>query len=661
MTTSTADESAMPADPSLTRLLEAFFEHGLDGMLLMRPDGAVLRANPAACALLGRTEPELQALGRPGFVVPGAGADALLAPRDLDRQARGELTFRQADGATFQVEVTSSSILDESGERCGVVAFRNLTERELMARELRLRLAERDERERWLQASQRVARLGHYVFEIAEDRWTSSEVLDEILGIGPAYPRTAAGWIALVHADGREEMGAYLRELLASGTRFDREYPVGREGEAPRWVHGLGDLERGEDGRPIRLVGTIQDATARHEADRAREALAAQLQQAQKLESIGRLAGGVAHDFNNILVVILTCADGLSQRLASGQPPEAEDVEEIQAAAQRAKELTGQLLAFARKQVVAPVALDLNEAVGCAERLLNRLIGEDVELSLRLQPDVWAVTCDPGQLQQVLMNLAVNSRDAMPRGGTLTISTANVEQVGATEDGWYGTAAPPGRYVRLLVEDTGAGIPTELRARIFEPFVTTKPPGKGTGLGLATVYGIVQQAGGAVRFRSEVGHGTSFELLWPCSAKGVETSSAPDRPARRAQPAPHPSERILLVEDDDLVRDATTRALRRAGYEVTAADGGAAALALLANGRPSPQLLLTDVVMRGMNGRQVAEAVRRACPAIRILFMSGYAQDIIVHHGVVESGLDLLVKPFSNAVLLERVRAALDA
>jgi hypothetical protein len=418
-------------------------------------------------------------------------------------------------------------------------------------------------------------------------------------------------------------------------------------------------LIRDEAGHPLRLVGTIQDVTEQHQAEQAREALGEQLRQAQKMEGIGRLAGGVAHDFNNILVVFLSCAQALQQNLEAGAPPDREDVQEILEAARRAKDLTSQLLAFARRRVVAPVVLDLNEEVRRAERLLCRLLGEDVQLTLQLEQALWPTTCDPGQLHQLLVNLSVNARDAMPRGGRLTISTGNVERPEGSDQGWHGPTPAPasGPFVRLLVEDTGHGIPPELWDSLFEPFVTTKPAGQGTGLGLATTYGIVQQAGGLIRFRTGEGRPTAFEVLLPRAqapaAAGVEPKAAP-------HPTPRPTERILLVEDDEHVRAATTRTLRQAGYQVVAASGGAEVLELIGEDGPPPHLLLTDVVMPGMNGREVAEVVASTYPGIRVLFMSGYAQDIIVHHGVVDPGLDLLEKPFTNEQLLLRVREALD-
>jgi PAS domain S-box-containing protein len=765
-----------------TILLEGLFEHSLDGVMLVELDGTALRANPAACRALGRTEDEVRRVGRAGLLVADQALQAMLAARARDGVARGELTYVRADGSTFPAEVTSALIDAGQGTQAAYVIFRDLSEqrraeaealenaalyrslfnlaptgvaltdaagrivafndraaaqlgytREAFSRlavsdvdaddsaevvrergldiaahgmkefltrhrtrggelrdvkvravslqvkgapawlavwedvtdlrraeaEVRRRLDEAQERETWLQASQQVARLGHYMFDIARDRWTSSPVLDQIFGIELGYLRDTGGWLALVHPDDREEMAEYLRDLLASGSRFDREYQLATPpGQPARWVHGLGELTRDEAGRPLRLFGIIQDVTERREAERVGAELANQLRQAQRLESIGRLAGGVAHDFNNILVVFLTCVDALRENMFQGHPPALEDVEELDAATRRARELTSQLLTFARKQVVAPIPLDLNEVVRRTQRLLGRLLGEDVALVTTLQPGLWTVCCDPGQLEQVIMNLAVNARDAMPRGGRLTIATRNM--AGPVDGSSPSLAMAPGPHVLLVVEDTGTGLSEETKARLFEPFHTTKPAGKGTGLGLATVHGIVSQAGGSIAVWSEAGLGTRFEIAFP-SVDGPVLASPVEVPPEAGRGARAPTGRILLVEDDDLVRDATSRALRSAGYDVLAAANGTEALALASQATPPPVLLLTDVVMPGLNGHQVASAVRALVPEIRVLFMSGYAQDIIVHHGVVDAGVELLQKPFSTAQFLERVRAMIES
>ncbi|HQR28900.1 MAG TPA: PAS domain S-box protein [Anaeromyxobacteraceae bacterium] len=403
------------------------------------------------------------------------------------------------------------------------------------------------------------------------------------------------------------------------------------------------------------ILAFWEDVTEQRRAALAREAMAEQLRESRKLESIGRLAGGVAHDINNMLVVLLGCADGLRRSLQEGRPPEVEDVDELDDGVRRARELTGQLLAYARRSVVAPVRVDLNEQVRQAERMLRRLIGENVRLELRLSADVWPTVVDPGQLSQVLVNLVLNARDAMPDGGRLAVATENVGPGTLPRSGWHGAQPPDGPLVRLTVSDSGDGIDPALGASIFEPFVTTKPTGKGTGLGLATAYGIVRQAGGALRYRSVPGQETVFEVLLP-RAEEAEAGT-PDAPAAApARPISAGGGQVLLVEDDARVRSTVARALRQDGFDVREASSGEEALGHLRSPGFAPRILVTDVLMPGMNGRQVAEAVEKACPGIPVLFMSGYAEDVVVRHGAVEPGLNLIEKPFTAEDLLARVR-----
>jgi len=376
-----------------------------------------------------------------------------------------------------------------------------------------------------------------------------------------------------------------------------------------------------------------------------------EFRQAQKLDSIGRLAGGIAHDFNNLLTVVLSCAEALRADLAKGKPASAADVEaveEIGAAGARARDLTRQLLAFARRQVIAPVPLDLNVAVRRSESLLRRLLGEDIELVVRLQPDLWPAKCDPGQVEQIIMNLAVNARDAMVGGGTLTIETANRE-LGAG-GGSPGTGGEREQYVRLAVRDSGSGMGDEVKAHLFEPFFTTKPKGRSTGLGLATVYGIVKQNGGLITVESEPGRGSTFEILLPRTLEPPAQGAA-DPPAVATGGG---TETLLVVEDDPQVREVTVRALRAGGYHVLVAGGGREALDLPA--LKELKLLVTDVVMPGMGGWELAEAMRRRYPGLRVLFVSGYTQT-----NLAERGVELLSKPFTPTTLLARVRLVLDA
>jgi PAS domain S-box-containing protein len=380
-----------------------------------------------------------------------------------------------------------------------------------------------------------------------------------------------------------------------------------------------------------------------------------QLAESRRLESVARLAGGIAHDFNNLLTVVLSCVEALKTDLRATGTADLEDVEEIRAAGERARDLTRKLLAFARRQVIEPVSLDLNVLVREAEKLLRRLLHEDIAMELDLAPGLWSVRCDPAQMDQLLLNLAVNARDAMPDGGKLRIATSNVvlDQAEAARL----PEARPGQYVRLAVSDSGVGMAPDVQAHLFEPFFTTKPLGQGTGLGLATVHGIVTQSGGLVRVESTPGAGTTFEVFLP-RAEAEDPQTAP--PPAAALPATG-RETILVVEDDPAVRAVTIRSLRSGGYQVLSAENGVAAMELLSSHRGRIDLLLSDVVMPGVNGRQLADEVRRHWPVARVLFVSGHAHDVLAARGVLEPGVHLLRKPHTGAVLLARVRQVLDA
>ncbi|MBL0180041.1 MAG: response regulator [Gemmatimonadetes bacterium] len=385
-----------------------------------------------------------------------------------------------------------------------------------------------------------------------------------------------------------------------------------------------------------------------------RAGLERQLRQAQKMEAVGRLAGGVAHDFNNSLAVIVACSEMLLGDLQAAGHPTA-DLEEIVRAADRARSLTRQLLTFSRQQVVHPVVLDPSVAIREVERLVRRIIGEDVTVQVRPQTDVGHVRIDPGQLEQVLLNLAVNARDAMPDGGTITLSTAS----GEIDEGSLALhgLTKEGAYVIISVSDTGVGIVPEVRARLFEPFFTTKEIGKGTGLGLATAYGIVTGAGGAITVYSESGVGSTFRVYLPQLAEddAATPHTPPDTPA-----IPRGTERILLVEDDAAVLLATASLLRRLGYEVVEAAGSAEALALADDPAQAFDLVLTDVVMPGMGGRQLLDRLRVGRPALRALLMSGYAGDVVAERGVLDGSIPFIEKPFTMRGLAGVVRRVLD-
>jgi signal transduction histidine kinase len=405
-------------------------------------------------------------------------------------------------------------------------------------------------------------------------------------------------------------------------------------------------------------VVALENARLYQEAREAYEELSRtqeQLLQAQKMEAVGQLAGGVAHDFNNLLTVIVGRSELVLDALPAGDPLRTH-VELSLETAERASTLVQQLLAFSRRQVLQPRVLDLNRVVVDMTKILQRLIGEDIVTTVELGRTLWRVKADPGQLEQVILNLAVNARDAMPRGGRLVIKTENVRLDEAYVRQHAKVRAGP--YVRLTVSDTGVGMDAAVKGRMFEPFFTTKGPGKGTGLGLATVYGIVQQSGGHIAVESEPGRGTTFWVYLPRLEETVDTLGEKARAPGEGQRG---SENVLLVEDDEEVRAIARIILETVGYRVLAVASPAEALATLARHGGAIDLLLTDVVMPEMSGPELAQRVRALRPDLRVLYMSGYTADAMLRHGIRETDVALLPKPFSRRALLTKVREVLDA
>jgi two-component system, cell cycle sensor histidine kinase and response regulator CckA len=400
------------------------------------------------------------------------------------------------------------------------------------------------------------------------------------------------------------------------------------------------------------LERSIRYALRDWQADRALHDREDQLRQAQKMEAIGRLAGGVAHDFNNLLTAIIGYTDVIFERLPEEDQTH-RDVSEIRKAADRAAALTRQLLAFGRKQFLRPEVLDLNETATELLQMLPRVIGEHIQTVPRLAPNLRRVQADRSQMEQVLVNLVLNARDAMPTGGVITIETSDTELT-PSRIAADGLSVQPGSYVLLSVTDTGTGMDAKTRAHAFEPFFTTKPTGKGTGLGLATVYGIVDQSGGAITIQTALGHGTSIRIYLPAVASPVEIRPVEPKPA-----ITYGTESILLVEDNDAVRELAQRTLKARGYAVIEARNGDEAIDLVARGAHA-QLLLTDVVMPGLSGPNLAARLLQQNPRLRVLYMSGFNEDSAAAHGTFWGGVPLLQKPFTPSQLAERVRVALD-
>jgi two-component system cell cycle sensor histidine kinase/response regulator CckA len=473
--------------------------------------------------------------------------------------------------------------------------------------------------------------------------------------IAEIYGTTPAGLVGKTDADfntSPTEVAHFLRDdrdVMSSGRpKFISEEPVTNPTtQETRWFQTIKvPLQVADEAKPT-MLGVATEITER-------KRLEEQLLQSQKMEAVGQLAGGVAHDFNNILTAIVGYTDLLTAEF-DGNTRQMEDLEEIRKAARRAAALTRQLLAFSRKQVLEPRLIDLNDIVLNLDKMLRSLISENIELKTSLASNLAATRADPNQVEQVIMNLAINARDAMPDGGTLTIETKN-----ATLDQSYAAqhvAVIPGDYVMLAVTDTGCGMDEATQARMFEPFFTTKPVGRGTGLGLSTVYGIVKQSGGNIWIYSEPNKGTTFKIYLPAVEALPEQLDKPASP--RAVKGGGGT--VLVVEDDEQLRRLTHRALASRGYVVLEADRGSTAIDLARRHKGPLDLLLTDIVMPDMNGRKLADTIRASRPGLRVLYMSGYPDGAIASHGILEPGVAYLAKPFTTDAIVAKVREVLEA
>jgi PAS domain S-box-containing protein len=450
----------------------------------------------------------------------------------------------------------------------------------------------------------------------------------------------------LVHREDRDRVWNEVQRALEARMPFQLDYRITTKDGGLKWVWEQGCGVFDAAGQVVALEGYICDVTRYRELEQ-------RLLQAAKLEAVGRLAGGIAHDFNNLLCVVLVSSELMLASVPDADPLRPE-LGHVRDAAERAAALTRQLLAYSRRQVLQPEPTDLGEALRNIEPLLRRLIGEDIGLEVRATQEPCVILADRSQLEQVVMNLAVNARDAMPGGGRLILETASVDL-----DAAYVAAHPettPGPHAMLAVSDTGAGMPPEVMERIFEPFFSTKEIGQGTGLGLATIYGIVKQSGGHVWAYSEVGKGTTFKLYFPRHLGEVSTPSRTRSPERGAGRG----EGVLLVEDDSAVRKTVHTVLALAGYVVHEAANAADAMNIARTPGLALGLLLTDVVLPGANGRALAAELAGLFPGLPTVFMSGYTENAIAHHGVIDAGVCFIEKPFTPAALLAKIRDAID-
>jgi PAS domain S-box-containing protein len=506
-----------------------------------------------------------------------------------------------------------------------------------------------------LEKAQQVAHIGSWVAELdGSGRCLWFPETHRILGIKDGELHgTFEALLAFVHADDRAAVRDLVAGALDRREAYEVEHRVVRPDGSLRWVRQKADFIPGVDGRPGRMVGTVQDITERHE-------LEGQLRQSQKMEAVGRLAGGIAHDLNNALTAIAGYAE-----LALGAIPAEHaartDIEEIRRAAERAGSVTRQLLAFSRKQLFEPRLVDLNDLVGSLGRLLERLLGADIAIETSMAPDLPAIVGDPGQLEQAIINLSVNARDAMPSGGRITLATS----FDTVDEEYSRSHMPmqPGRYVTLRVSDTGTGMSRETLTHIFEPFFTTKDPGKGTGLGLTMVYATIKQVGGFLFVESEIGRGTTFHIHFPPApmpAVAAEPArSTAGAPETTRGPAPGGGETLLVVEDEPAVRSLVAAALGRDGFQLLLASSADEALALARQQLGAIDLLLTDAIMPGKSGIDLANALVAERPDLPVILMSGYTEQTLDMTGL-SRPVSLLQKPFTPRELRQRVRDVLD-
>ena len=622
-------------------------------------DQVITSWNPAAERLYGYTAEQMIGQHVAVLFPPGEGEreGQMLAAVARGERVDEHKTHRVCkDGSIISVSLTLSPITDATGKITGIsTVARDVTDRQRAAARFTGLLEAAPDAMVCADSDGQIALVNaqaERLFGYDRDEMVGQPV--EMLvpdAVRPVHPGHRAGYVADPQP---RPMGAGME--LAGRRRDGSTFPAEISLSAI-------DTDQG-----ILVTAAVRDVTDRLEVQGERERLKTQaerdklerqLQQSQRLESLGQLAGGVAHDFNNLLGVISNYAAFVAEEIrnpAAPGPGESvlSDIEQIQLAAERATRLTHQLLAFARREVVQPRVLNLNDVVASVMQLLQRTLGEHVELLTDLDPGLDLVLADPGHIEQILVNLAVNARDAMPGGGTLTIATGNLDVDESYADSH--TNLSLGRYVALKISDTGTGMPPEVIDRAFEPFFTTKPKGEGSGLGLATIYGIVTQAGGNVRIYSEPQLGTAITVLLPVTDQSPPAAErAPDQSAGGG------NELVLVVEDEPALREVTRRILARNGYRVIVAANGQEAIDAAASGQDRIDALVTDVIMPGMQGKEVAERVRGLQPGISILYMSGYTEGLLSAQGVLEPGISLIEKPFTEASLLARVHGILHA
>ncbi|MBA3580152.1 MAG: response regulator [Gemmatimonadaceae bacterium] len=606
--------------------------------------GRITLVNQYACSVLGWSADEL--IGRDWFdsCVPARIRTALLKRhREVleGDDSTGENEVLTKSGEERLIEWRNTPLKDAFGHVNGLlssgtdISDRSRAARTLLATEERTRFA------------LETAGIGMWEVDFTTGRVRSSRAVETHYGVQPGTFRgTFDAAFDRIHPEDLEAVRAIVANTMRTGGDASVDYRTILEDGAVRWLSARGRVQLDEQGSPLRGMGIIQDITARR-------TLESQYQQSQKMEAVGRLAAGVAHDFNNLLTVISGFAEFVAASLSDNIQASG-DVAEIIKAADRAAALTQQLLAFSRQQVLHTAPVDVNELVSGMSGMITRLIGADITVKLALRPGMCPALADRGQIEQVLMNLVVNARDAMPDGGSIVIETADVE---LDDSPFHDEHVQRGAYVMLAVTDTGTGMSKETQIRLFEPFYTTKKAGDGTGLGLSTSYGIIKQSNGHIWVYSEPGFGTTFKIYLPHSPDAHVAVAEPPPPP--PAPAERVTETLLVVEDESSVRDLTTRILREAGYRVLIADNGADARLLFNRHPAGVDLVLTDVVMPGMGGPELLAHLHKENPALPVLYMSGYTEQSVATRAGFDRGIPFLQKPFTSAELLRCVRWAL--
>ncbi|MEO7793853.1 MAG: PAS domain S-box protein [Thermoanaerobaculia bacterium] len=630
------------ADETRARLA-AIVDCSEDAIFSMSLDGTILTWNSGAERLYGYSASE--AIGQNRTFLAPAEASVEIAEA-VAKAVRGEpgeaLETRRIrkDGTVFEVSLTASPMTDSSGQVTGISAIaRNITTRKKA--EAALRAAE--ERTQFILQN---ASVGVWDMDYASGVLKWSGTMEAQYGLSPGtFGGTFKAFVEGIHPEDRTSVLQSVREAMASGSDFAFLHRTLRPDGTIRWLNAVGRTILDAEGDPLRAVGISLDVTERREMEQ-------QFHQAQKMEAIGQLAGGVAHDFNNLLTIILGNCELMLDERDPADPLHA-DLAEIQKAGQSAASLTRQLLAFSRQEIIEPTLLDLNEVLAGMRAMLRRLIREDVTIELRLRPAPASIKADRSQIEQLILNLAVNARDAMPKGGTLTIEIGSAEL--NSECPISHGSVNPGPFVSLSVIDTGEGMTAEVQSRLFEPFFTTKEVGKGTGLGLAMVHGIVRQNGGCIDVISGLGTGTTLRTYFP-QVDSAEMAAFASPPVPRARAG---GETVLVVEDQEGLRLLTRKLLQRLGYTVLVAQSAGEALRLFEE-NPAVDVVLTDVVMPGGSGPDLTCRLLELWPDLKVIYMSGYTDDTIVRHGVLEPGVAFLQKPFSSDALGRKIREILD-